>query len=706
MTQVDPQTQVAENGHWTETGDWVQTGPVHQPVNWESGFLDDAVKRRRVLAGLAVCGGTAAVVGSFAAANKMMGGSATESSWEQALTGSSSDPLAIPRQFVEGMEGSVDVMETALVDPARTGNLAVSLDAAESQGENSQAAGATAPAADGSAPADTMAGDPMAGDPMGDADYGTDYGDDNMDGVMGDDPMDVMDDMAKAAGSILVVDPGQEAPKGTLTPDMESVLETVKPAPPAQPKFDPSGPLVDVGSGSGSTAAAVGRRLSFGLNQQLLQEITAMGPSQWIEDQLSKTTGDAAVDSRLPGKSVGNGPTDQLDGDDIRRNLMHTAVYRARYSRHQLFEMMAWMWADHLTVYHGGKNRSVAVYQETVIRPHAMGKFADMLQASAAATAMIYYLDSQSNNANDNNGLNENYAREVLELHTVGDGNFTEADVDQAARAFSGWRSTGDRGKRDLGRFEFNGRREWAGDITVLGRTFPGGNGAQRGRDLLDYLARRPDTARQIASRIIRRFVSDNPPSGLVASAAQVYLDNDTAIVPVLRHIFNSPEFLGESSGKVRRSFEHVVAGMRALDADVATDYESQGSKNLYNQLSALGQLPWGWTSPDGYPDTSTYWTNTTMFMKRFDYAARLVHNKFAGYAVDSAGLAAGASTAADMVNRLVARAGMAPLSGDEVQTILSAGGVGSGDAASSLNPRQVGDMAAVILCHPLFQVR
>ncbi len=404
MTQVDPQTQVAENGHWTETGDWVQTGPVHQPVNWESGFLDDAVKRRRVLAGLAVCGGTAAVVGSFAAANKMMGGAATESSWEQALTGSSSDPLAIPRQFVEGMEGSVDVMETALVDPARTGNLAVSLDAAESQGENSQAAGATAPAADGSAPADTMAGDPMAGDPMGDADYGTDYGDDNMDGVMGDDPMDVMDDMAKAAGSILVVDPGQEAPKGTLTPDMESVLETVKPAPPAQPKFDPSGPLVDVGSGSGSTAAAVGRRLSFGLNQQLLQEITAMGPSQWIEDQLSKTTGDAAVDSRLPGKSVGNGPTDQLDGDDIRRNLMHTAVYRARYSRHQLFEMMAWMWADHLTVYHGGKNRSVAVYQETVIRPHAMGKFADMLQASAAATAMIYYLDSQSNNATTTTG--------------------------------------------------------------------------------------------------------------------------------------------------------------------------------------------------------------------------------------------------------------------------------------------------------------
>lgn len=558
---------------------------------------------------------------------------------------------------------------------------------------------------------DSMSPDAMSSDATSDAmstdSMSDDYIDDNMDSDMGG-GTDVMDKMA--AGTILAVDPGTESPKGTMDTVLEGMRPTGSPETPAtppQPTFDPSGPLVEVGSGAGLTAAVVGRRLTFGLNQPLLQEITSMGPAQWIEDQLSKTSGDSSVDSRLPSKSVGSGVSpDRLDGDDIRRNLTHTAIYRARYSRHQLFEMMAWMWADHLTVYHGGKNRSVAVYQETVIRPHAMGKFADMLQASAASTAMIYFLDSQNNNANADNGLNENYAREVLELHTVGDGNFTEADVGAVARIFSGWRSTGDRGKRDIGRFDFNSRREWSGDVTVLGRTFAGGTGTQRGRDLLDFLARRPDTARQIATRIVRRFVSDNPPESLVASAAQVYLDNDTAIVPVLRHVFRSPQFVDSSSGKVRRSFEYVMATMRAFDAEVSPDFNNQGTKNLYSHLNALGQQPWGWTAPDGYPDNSSYWTNTTMFMKRFDVAAQMAHSKYQGYNVDTAGFNAGASTAGDMVSRMVARVGLSPLSGEEIQTVLGAAGVAAGDAASGLNSRQIGDVAAVILCHPLFQVR
>jgi hypothetical protein len=281
-----------------------------------------------------------------------------------------------------------------------------------------------------------------------------------------------------------------------------------------------------------------------------------------------------------------------------------------------------------------------------VARAHALGRFADLLQASAHSPAMLVYLDNWVSNANSEEGVNENYGRELLELHTFGIINgvqqYTEADMRGVALILSGWSVNTNAGQHV---FQFRNGYHHHGPVSILNGAFstPGRSGTaalQDGVDLLNVLARHPATATHLAYKLCRRFVADTPPPALVASAAQVYLANDTAIAPVLRHIFHSAEFAASAHSKVRRGFEILTAYARAMGGTVDPDPVGELSNHLHGNgwgmLSALGQRLWGQVTPDGYPDTGPDWISADGLLRRWDVAGTVTATWLEGWSFDA----------------------------------------------------------------------
>lgn len=447
---------------------------------------------------------------------------------------------------------------------------------------------------------------------------------------------------------------------------------------------------------NGVSESFAGRRIAFGLSPSLVSDLSQRGAGGWLEDQLARTGPDPDVERRLPAASVVKRSRDQVRGSNFGYNLTHAVVFRARYSRHQLFEMMASMWSDHFNIYLSGRTFYTPEYQEKVIRPNAMGSFADLLRATAESEAMGWYLDNHLSDASKPAGINENYGRELLELHTVGVDNHAEADVVAAAKAMSGW--TIDRRSRN---FAFNPRMHANEAVTLLGRNFPAA-GQQQGLAMLDYLAHHPLTARMVATKICRRFVTDNPPAELVESAARVFLDNDTNIVPVLRHVFGSAQFAASAGQKMRRPLEFVVASLRATDAEV----DSSASRSFHGLLGEMGNQPWAWPPPNGFPDVAPYWADTSGLSLRWSFAARLCHNNIDGARTNVTRLRGQAGSAAAYVGALAGQFGLGALPDRDVDAILSAYGFDRSSAASALDDAEAADIAALVLVHPTFQLR
>ena len=244
-------------------------------------------------------------------------------------------------------------------------------------------------------------------------------------------------------------------------------------------------------------------------------------------------------------------------------------LVRAIHSERQLFEVMVGFWTDHFNidmavgpiVYLKGTD------ERDVIRPNALGRFADLLVEAVTSPAMLRYLDNASSRADGDNVPNENLARELLELHTVGvEGGYDEDDVVEVAHVLSGWTI-----ERRTGRMTF--RDDWhsmEGVTEVLGWQPDGARGRAAGESLLDHLAHLPQTAEHLATKLCRRFVADDPPPSLVERAPTAYLDHDTDIAPVVRLILTSDEFATAASGKTRRPFELLAAQGRALGLDFA----------------------------------------------------------------------------------------------------------------------------------------
>ncbi len=318
--------------------------------------------------------------------------------------------------------------------------------------------------------------------------------------------------------------------------------------------------------------------------------------------------------------------------------LSQARLLRAVYSERQLQEVMVDFWYNHFNVFarKGPARLFLTEYERDVIRPHALGKFRDLLGAVARSPAMLVYLDNWLSAAPEGapragapprgrrargpgrrraRGLNENYARELLELHTLGvDGGYTQHDVVEVARAFTGWTI-------DLrtGEFVFRPDLHDAGKKVVLGQEIAGG-GKSDGEQVLDLLARHPSTARFVAEKLARRFVADDPPPALVERAAATFTATDGDIREVVRTIVTSPEFFSRAAyrAKVKTPLEWLVSSVRALGVDV------REPRLLVRALARLDQPLYGAEPPTGYPDAADAWASAGALLARAEMGERL----------------------------------------------------------------------------------
>ena len=509
------------------------------------------------------------------------------------------------------------------------------------------------------------------------------------------------------------------------------------------------------GNPDARTVLHVLNRLGFGPTGTAVEQVRRTGIAAYIDSQLhpdripdaamaarlapfttlSKTSGQLAREYFLPAMlerrerqrrssqpATDDAPAGPTRPDPASRSmqapraplseLFQQKVLRAAYGERQLEEVLVDFWFNHFNVFAGkGQVRTyLTEYERDTIRPHVLGRFRDLLGATAKSPAMLFYLDnwqsaadanartsSDRTSSNDDSGrrqprtgrprvqpmpgaprrertapglparrrgLNENYARELMELHTLGvDGGYTQQDVQEIARAFTGWTIAN---PRQGGPFRFDPRLHDDGVKIVLGQRIPAGGGQRDGEIVLDILARHPSTARFIATKLSRRFVADDPPPALVARAAQRFSQTSGDIREVVRTILTSPEFLAPQAyaAKTKNPFEFVVSAVRAMGVDFDT------ALPLVQAVRELGMPLYGAQPPTGYADLAEAWVSTGALLDRMNFAVSLASGRLLGMPSAGRGLddarAASAALAAtalggelsDATAATVARAG------------------------------------------------
>ena len=461
-------------------------------------------------------------------------------------------------------------------------------------------------------------------------------------------------------------------------------------------------------------------RLGYGPRPGDVDAVRAMGLDRWMDRQLHpERIDDGALRSRLAGYRTLDLSVGQLmDGYDVprdvkreiqkkraemadaseeamaraRREIMRdlggemgqmqgrprqvveelqaAKVTRAVYSPRQLDEVLVDFWMNHFNVFagKGPEKFLVGAYERDVIRPHAWGRFEDLLKATAESPAMLFYLDNwlsadpdarpaeargrrggfmrrgrqrpagdeagQGQGQGRKRGLNENYAREVMELHTLGvDGGYTQKDVTEVARAFTGWTIRGLR--QGDPRFVFDPRIHDRKDKLVLGHRIKAGD-RKEGDQVLHILATQPATARFISMKLARRFVADEPPAAVVDRAAATFTRTGGDIRAVVESIVASPEFLsaGSRSAKVKTPLEFVASAVRASGAEV------QDARDLARRIGEMGMPLYMQQPPTGYKDVSLAWVSTSGLLSRLNLALDLAAGRVRGVSVDAASLA------------------------------------------------------------------
>jgi uncharacterized protein (DUF1800 family) len=326
----------------------------------------------------------------------------------------------------------------------------------------------------------------------------------------------------------------------------------------------------------------------------------------------------------------------------IARDLMEGKLLRAVYSDRQLEEVLTDFWFNHFNVFldKGADRYLVTEYEREAIRPHVLGKFKDLLTATAKSPAMLFYLDNwQSVGPNapqgrgpggGARGLNENYGRELLELHTLGvDGGYTQKDVTEAARCFTGWTIFQ---PQRIGTFVFNARAHDRGEKTVLGVTIPAGGGMEDGEKVLDIVAHHPATAHFISRKLAMRFVADDPPEALVGRMAATFTKTDGDLRAVMKTMLESKEFFSQAAyqSKMKSPLEVVASAARAVNAEIDFAFP------LANQVAQLGEPLYRKQEPTGYSNNSQEWLNSAGLMARMNFALQLADNKVPGVKVDA----------------------------------------------------------------------
>jgi uncharacterized protein (DUF1800 family) len=449
-----------------------------------------------------------------------------------------------------------------------------------------------------------------------------------------------------------------------------------------------------------SNARAIGHalnRLGFGPRPGDVDRIARLGLAVWIETQLQPSRiSDAALDERLARLTTIGLPPETISSDYVRparearrqrlrqgqenagaggsngtspmvatgarspqpgrgrqvlAELSEAKLLRAVYSQRQLEEVLVDFWFNHFNVFarKGPVEIYIGEYEREAIRPHVLGRFRDLLGATAKSPAMLVYLDNwmsvdpqaemrpaarrqtqpatapEESRQRRTRGLNENYARELLELHTLGvDGGYTQQDVVAVARAFTGW--TIGRPGEGAG-FRFAPRLHDRSAKVVLGHTIPEGGGIDDGERVLDILASHPSTARHIATKLAQRFVADTPPAALVDRAAAAFRDTHGDLREVVRTLVTSAEFFADSSyrAKVKTPFEYVASALRATEAEI------ERTPSVLRALATLGMPLYLCQPPTGYDDTADAWLSSGALVNRLNLAVALTSGELGG---------------------------------------------------------------------------
>lgn len=388
-------------------------------------------------------------------------------------------------------------------------------------------------------------------------------------------------------------------------------------------------------------------RTTFAPRPDELGHATAIGLDAWLEEQLAPDTlDDMACDLRTRGiDTLWMDPDLILNvrQDAVKQDLQQATLLRAVYSRRQLYQVMVEFWSDHFNI---SQDKLDCAWLKTVddrevIRPHALGNFYDLLWASMHSPGMLHYLDNQENFSGS---PNENYARELLELHTLGvDAGYTQQDVRETARCLTGW-SVNSKWLR--GRFEFDPAQHDENAKLVLGVPLPPNGGASDGERLFDAIRAHPATPRFISRKLVRRFVSDDPPASLVEKTAQAFTTSRGDIKSMLRTIFQAAEFRTSPGGPKYKRPLHLVAGaLRQLNV------ESDARSPLLQHLANMGQPLFQWAMPDGFPDHATAWENN--LLSRWQFALALASDEIQGTTVNWSQLQSGDSSLSSALNSI-----------------------------------------------------
>jgi uncharacterized protein (DUF1800 family) len=356
-----------------------------------------------------------------------------------------------------------------------------------------------------------------------------------------------------------------------------------------------------------------------------LDYLRAVGTEAWIEEQLSPDRLDDTLCDlrarRFETLQHDPGTCYEYKKPVLREEITRHTLLRAVYSRRQLFEVMVGFWTDHLNI---NLEKGDCIYlkpadDREVIRAHALGHFRDLVRASATSPAMLVYLDGKENKkAAPTDIPNENYARELMELHTLGvDGGYTQRDVQEVARCLTGWRL---RTRWAKGTVYFDPALHDDGEKRVLGQLIPAGGGAQDLERVIDIVCQHPSTARHIATKLSRRFVAEEPAASLVDRVASVFSATDGDIKSMLREILLSDEFKAARGLKFKQPFRYVVSCLRATGAD------THAHQPLIEYLMRMGQGLFQYPTPDGYPDRTAPWLGTLLW--RWNFAFALAANK------------------------------------------------------------------------------
>jgi uncharacterized protein (DUF1800 family) len=421
-------------------------------------------------------------------------------------------------------------------------------------------------------------------------------------------------------------------------------------------------------------------RLAFGPRPGDVDRVLKDGLDVWIDQQLHpERIPDRAVEARLQNmptlkmsnadfmtkyykplqearKAKKEGEADpqalkemQKQNKEVVGDLVAQRIVRAADSDRQLNEVMFDFWFNHFNVFAGkGIDRFLLTsYERDTIRPHMWGRFEDLLLATAKSPAMLFYLDNAQSVAAPENrskftqrmienrrpdmakkgGLNENYAREIMELHTLGvDAGYSQTDVTELARVLTGWTID-----RQTGTFVYRPAMHDTGAKTVLGVRFRAGGGMEEGEKMIHILAHHPATARHIATQLAQRLVSDDPPKALIDRVAKKFLDSDGDIRETVKAVIDSPEFWDPNvyRAKVKSPFEYVISAMRATNASVDDPLP------IARGLQQAGEPLYGAQPPTGYSDKADAWVNTGALMMRLNFALALASNKLPGIHAD-----------------------------------------------------------------------